>query len=113
MCSGDFVEIYMPKNLNITANLAVNSTSNRKIRTDKMDVDIEVIEKEKGGEKEEEKEGEGGNNDTDIYWDAVVTCFFVDTAPVVIGKLILSVMLCYVMLCYVMICYVILCYVML
>lgn len=86
MCSGDFVEIYMPKNLNNTANLAVNSTSNKKIRTDKMDVDMEVIEKEKGGGKEEEKEG-GGENDSDIYWDAVVTCFFVDTAPVVIGNL--------------------------
>lgn len=88
MCSGDFVEIYMPKNLNITANLAVNSTSNKKIRTDKMDVDMEVIEKERGGEKEEEKEEGEGGNDSDIYWDAVVTCFFVDTAPVVIGKLI-------------------------
>ena len=100
MCSGDFVEIYIPKNLHFTANLVVNSTSNKKIRTDKMDVDMEVIEKEKGGEIE--KEGGEGGNDTDIYWDAVVTCFFVDTAPVVIGNLIYHVVLCYVILSYLM-----------
>ena len=87
MCSGDFVEIYTPKNLKISSKLTAEYTSNKNLKT----VDAESSEKESEVRRKEgvegERRGEEGGDDADIYWDAVVTCFFVDTAPVVIGRI--------------------------
>ena len=69
MCSGDFVEIYGSKKPENSPKLAVKSVNNG---------DIKAIS-------EEENEGTEGENFE--QWDAVITCFFVDTAPVVLGML--------------------------
>jgi N2227-like protein len=67
MCSGDFVEIYGSNKPEI----------NPKLATKCLDcADIKSISEEK----------EGVNMDENYeQWDCVVTCFFVDTAPVVLG----------------------------
>ena len=65
MCSGDFVEIYgsIPAQMN---------PINGKNCLDCNDINLDMNMNNKGENEEE--------------WDAVVTCFFVDTAPVVLGN---------------------------
>ena len=72
MCSGDFVEIYGSKTPENSPNLAGNKgNKNKKGKVDKK-LNVEKSVSVEKGENEEQ-------------WDAVVTCFFVDTAPVVLG----------------------------
>ena len=81
MCSGDFVEIYGSKIPENIPNLAgIKGNKNKKGRSDKK-LDGEKSVREEKGEKGEREKGEN-----EEQWDAVVTCFFVDTAPVVLGK---------------------------
>ena len=63
MCSGDFVEIYGSKPAQISPIMG-------KKCLDCNDNSVDMMRSK-------------GENDE--QWDAVVTCFFVDTAPVVLG----------------------------
>ena len=68
MCSGDFVEIYGSSIPDYIHPLDTKQCH------DCTDVStIKEVEKVEKGENEEQ-------------WEAVVTCFFVDTAPVVLGE---------------------------
>ena len=58
MCAGDFVELYRRNNNNSSSSESIGGDSSRE------------------SEREEHEDGE--------LWDAVVTCFFMDTAPVVV-----------------------------
>lgn len=80
MCSGDFVEIYGSKTVENSPKIA-ESKGNKGNKNKKGKVaDKKVEDVEKSVQEEKEKKGEN-----DEEWDAVVTCFFVDTAPVVLG----------------------------
>jgi hypothetical protein len=100
MCSGDFNEVYGCKN--------TDGIRNKFSKSEKYDKNI-LLEKKntKKGDKVDIGKNKDGNNsknsdsceeigfekeveieykdENEEQWDAVVTCFFVDTAPVVIG----------------------------
>jgi N2227-like protein len=69
MCSGDFVEIYGSNKPEINPKLATKCLDCADIKTNSN----------------EEKESADIDENYE-QWDCVVTCFFVDTAPVVLGK---------------------------
>ena len=76
MCAGDFVELYRRNNNNGSGSNGGDSSSGA--ATTAMSTDSTPHEggELEGGGDEEHEDGE--------LWDAVVTCFFVDTAPVVV-----------------------------
>ena len=77
MCAGDFVELYRRNNSdNNSSSGSTSGDSSSGVKAVSTAVSSDSIPLEDVAEGEEHEDGE--------LWDAVVTCFFVDTAPVVV-----------------------------
>lgn len=80
MCAGDFVELYRKNNNSNgsgTGGISSSGTAATAMSSDSIPQEDGL--QGGGGEGEAHEEHEDGE-----LWDAVVTCFFLDTAPVVV-----------------------------